>query len=472
MYNNLSSFKLNVSNLASMVTFLDFFGLYVLFLLLILNPFHFFFYDKLVYYREAIFAFFLILSFIKYLSKGKERLEPNYDLGLVILFPLLLLVFALFDTGKNLYNNDITEASLHLKYVNPDLYVVRNALLYVPMVVYFALRGLKDCEIEKIALVTVLIAPFSIFAFIYFYNLATFATFGTLVKLQGAGFQYNTYIPYLGFAAISATYLINSPASNRTIKYTSLMILGFLIIYIYLSTSRQSLLFISISSLFIFFKNKEIGLKEKFIFLSAFLLCVWVAFKLIVMDFSLLSIGASNGAHSINSYINSSGDIGLNSLPYGFQKYNTLKTPRWEIMKEGLNLLQPHEYFTGAGLSSVINSGPHNDYIRWLQRIGFFGMLLGIYPFFKALFSIADPRRLLDQDKKNNIILSYMMFAIIFTLFQSFFGYPREDAYQAPYCFLGLALWFGYRKEYGLIYRAVARKKTVDVCDMSKIKTT
>ncbi|MCL9683551.1 O-antigen ligase family protein [Legionella maioricensis] len=409
---------------------------------------------------------FLILCGMKYLSKGKETLDQHYDagidIGLVIFFPLILLVFAVLDTGKNLYDNDITETSLHLRYLNPDLYVLRNALLYVPMVVYFALRGLKSSEIRKIALLTVLIAPFSIFAFIYFFHLGTLTTFGAMVKLKGTGFQYNTYIPYLTFAALSAVYLCNAPTSNKLEKYIALAVLVFLIIYTYLSTSRQSILFILLSGFVFFVKNDALTLKKKLILLPVFLLCIWTIFKLITTDFSWESLTSFSAAHSISAKVDGSDYTdnsnierfnqidGANQIDYAFDKYRTLRTPRWEIMKHGLSLLQPQEYLTGAGLSSVINSGPHNDYIRWLQRIGILGMLFGFYPFVRALFSIAGLRNSL-QNKKNKMIPLYLTLAILFTLYHSFFGYPREDAYQAVYCFLGLSMWLGVRKEYGLV---------------------
>ena len=465
MINNISIFKCTIKNLSSKDSLWDLLGFYMLLLLLILNPFHFFLFDKIVYYREIISGIFLILCSIKYLSKGKGILNQHYDveidMGLVIFFPLVLCMFALFDTGRNLYNSDITEASLHLKYLNPDLYVLRNAFLYVPMVIYFSLRGLKDSEIEKIAFVTVLIAPFSIFAFIYFFHLGTFTTFGSMVKLQGLGFQYNSYIPYLGFAALSAIYLINTPTSNKGIKYFALMVLGFLIIYAYFSTSRQTLLFMAISGFFILVKNDALSLKKKLVLLSIFLVCVWAVFKLITWDFSVENLSSTSNIDNTsqieidNTYQTGSPD----PLAYGFEKYHTIKTPRWEIMKGGLSLLRPQEYLTGAGLSSVITSGPHNDYIRWLQRIGIIGMLLGFFPFFRAVFFLSRLRNLSNIDKKNTILPVYLTFTILFTLYQSFFGYPREDAYQAIYCFLGLSMWLGVRKEYILVAERLPVKK-------------
>ncbi len=471
MINYFSIFKSKIKYLSSRDNFGDLFGLYLLLLLLMMNPFHFLLFDKVVYYREVISAIFLTLCCIKYVSKRKELLEQHYDtgvdIGLIICFPLILLVFAVLDTGKSLYDSDITEASLHLKYLNPDLYVLRNALLYVPMVVYFALRGIKDSEIRKIALTTVLIAPLSIFAFIYFFHLATFTTFGAMIKLNGTGFQYNTYIPYLSFSALSAVYICNTPTSNRFEKYGSLVVLGFLIIYIYLSTSRQSIIFVLLSGLIIFVKNYELSLKKKLIVLPVFLLCTWSVFKLITIDFSWENLSSFSAAHSISANVESSdytesANISTINTPtqrpqinrsyqMTLEKYHTLNTPRWKIMKEGLFLLQPKEYLIGAGLSSVINSGPHNDYIRWLQRIGILGMLFGFYPFFRAVFSITGLRDLFNQDEKNRIFPFYLILAILFTLYHSFFGYPREDAYQAVYCYLGLSMWLGVRKEYGLV---------------------
>ena len=112
------------------------------------------------------------------------------------------------------------------------------------------------------------------------------------------------------------------------------------------------------------------------------------------------------------------------------------ETARFETIKEGLRKLTFVEFITGAGLSSVINSGPHNDFVRWIQRVGIVGAFLGFMPF---LVSFVRSFKLMR--KSYTIYHAFIFLSIIFTLYISLFGYPRDDAYQAPYVWLGLSLW-------------------------------
>ena len=112
------------------------------------------------------------------------------------------------------------------------------------------------------------------------------------------------------------------------------------------------------------------------------------------------------------------------------------ETNRFEMAKIGLYKLHFVEYFIGAGVSSVIISGPHNDFIRWIQRVGIIGASLGFMPF---IISFIGSFKLMR--KKYSIFHVFIFLAIFYTLYISFFGYPRDDAYQAAYVWLGLSLW-------------------------------
>ncbi len=196
---------------------IDRFGLNVLFFLLILNPFHYVLTSDatFLYYREDIAAIFLILSIVKFLSdSGSDfgsRVIIRKELFFAILFPLLLIIFKISDSGRNLYNDaDTLGASAQLEKVDRGMYVLRNALLYIPMLVYISLRGLSEREIQKIALLTVLVAPFSVLGYLYYEGLATLDTLDTIVGMGGSRMSYNSYIPYLTYPILSAVYLFVS----------------------------------------------------------------------------------------------------------------------------------------------------------------------------------------------------------------------------------------------------------------------
>ena len=113
-----------------------------------------------------------------------------------------------------------------------------------------------------------------------------------------------------------------------------------------------------------------------------------------------------------------------------------LDTSRGSKGIDGLMLLQGLEYLHGAGLASVLYAGPHNDFVRWTQRIGLVGMVAGFTPYAWAVLSAI--RGCLQGIATPNTLL--VLLTSLFLPFHSLFGYPRDDAYQAPYTLLALGL--------------------------------
>jgi hypothetical protein len=113
---------------------------------------------------------------------------------------------------------------------------------------------------------------------------------------------------------------------------------------------------------------------------------------------------------------------------------------RVATIRDGLLMLAPVQWISGAGLTSVMDSGPHNDYVRWAQRVGIPLMMFGFMPFILA-FRHSWRQRALDPS--NSVLHVFLAMAVGFTLVHSLFGYPREDANQAVAVYLSLALWCG-----------------------------
>jgi hypothetical protein len=108
-------------------------------------------------------------------------------------------------------------------------------------------------------------------------------------------------------------------------------------------------------------------------------------------------------------------------------------------IQEGFDLLYLHEIFIGAGIGSVPFSGPHNDFVRWIQRSGILVGLLGFVPFFLILvYSIKSYVR-----TKANIFI-FIFISSVFTIYTSFFGYPRDDTFQSTFVFLGMILYYAF----------------------------
>lgn len=397
-------------------------GLYVLYLLLLLQPFHFIVLEKFIYYRETFTVVFCLLLIHYFLTTGfhtnidrRIRKEIFY----LLLFCVLLIVFAFVDPGINLYHLDYTRASKHLTTISPKLYIIRNALIYVPMVLYFAATGLRENEIKRIAMIIVFVAPFSVWAFLTHSEIVTLETIGAVIGLGGAGLSYNSYIPYLTFPVIASFFLLTTDAA-RFFKILYALIAASLTLYLLFSASRQSFLFVIIAAVFFLFSftgYRRLKMVSLILIVTAFAWFLFIQF----------GSGFEISDKFFNRYTLLSGII---------------ETPRLEIIQQGLGLLEFHEYLTGAGLSSVVVSGPHNDYVRWVQRIGLIGMIIGFAPFvigFRKAFT-------LTRVYKNRPVYVFVCLAITFTLYHSLFGYPREDAFQSLYCFLGLAIWLGFCK--------------------------
>lgn len=427
-----SAFKSSFIFRINFQTFFDSIGFFLVVLLLCLIPFHFFLYDKVIYYREFISMLFILLCLGK-IRGFDDRVLNNFinfrnPLFILLVFPVILLLWSVIIPVRILYNIDVTQSSLHLTTISTTLYVIRNASLYLPMVFYFYLRGLTCKELRNLSLIIVLMAPLSVLAFLYHYDIATISTLGKLATIYGAGLQYNSYVPYLTFAILCALFLVNQSDNHPIVILVSLLILVILITYLIFSTSRQGLLFVSICIFIFFMMNHEISILKKVQLLLMWFIFVGCFYQLILHD-------------SIIQYAN----FCTNKVTSLANIYSH-KASRLSIMLHGIKILRVHEWLVGAGLTSVITSGPHSDYIRWIQRLGILGAALGFYPFIVTFFSALNRANVIGHVKNAHSI--FMFLAIFFTLYQSIFGYPREDAYQAPFCYLGLAIWFGYNSKY------------------------
>ncbi len=401
-------------------------GLYFLYLLISMVPLHFFLTDisSMTFYREIIAIIFVGMIVICLLEKGTLKLSMRPEFFYFLLFPFLLLITAFYDPMVSLYNSSdlagITSSGLD---IDPRIYILRNAFLYVPLVIYLSLRGITKEELRNISIVAIVIAPISILSYllkVYNEGALSLLLLSSMAEQGGANIEYNSYVPYLTFPFICAIYLLSLRVGSlfKAICFFSLSIMS---IFIFLSSSRQSMLLIFITTI-LFFNFDSIS-KSK---------------KIIVYSLAALTLFA------IYSYITFDVQINKNLI----SKYSSgAESNRFFIWQKGLSLLEWHEYLIGAGLSSVVASGPHNDFIRWTQRVGLIFMIISFLPYIIALIK-SSIRVLKKEDRTHYIFISLLL---LFTIYHSLFGYPREDVYQSVYCFLGLGLWLGFNK--GLILK-------------------
>jgi O-antigen ligase len=408
---------------------LDTVGLVAVLLLFIANAFHFNIYKTFSFYRELFGVFFILLSHW-YLLTGtrilyESKLYINRTLFLMLIFPVILVVWSFIDFGVPLYGDYYLEGSTELLgSAGLNLYVLRNACLYLPMVFYLYLRGLNENEIRIISLVVILVAPFSIDAYLVNEDFASIAMLGKVAQM-GGGVAYNTYVPYLTFPVICGFFLLFSRISV-VFKIVVLLCVTVTSVFCFFSASRQSVLFLilSLGGFFYFSKNGG-NSKGKWLNLLLVLVVGIAMFLYVTQDYELST-----------NLLNRFGSI------EGFVSQDTEQ--RGELFVNGLSLLSPLNWLMGAGLTCVITSGPHNDYVRWTQRVGFPLMILGMMPFFMAFRASL---RLVRSNTSDNTLFVFLSLAVGFTLYHSLFGYPREDAFQAVAVYLGIALWFGALRE-------------------------
>jgi hypothetical protein len=299
-------------------------------------------------------------------------------------------------------------------------YILRNAFIYVPvMLFYYIKRGaLSKGFIEQTFLFFLLNIPFSL----YIYTKSLFEielSFQSLLVYGQQFITYNSYVPFLAFPVIISFYFLMRPIALY-IKLFSIVVFFIIFFYTFISSSRQSLIFIFIIAIILLIN--QIKIKKLIFALFVFLFLVSII-QLVINSFEVNREVVSKLIERDQSVLESTR---LDKIIYGF------------------SLLKPIEFIFGAGISSVPDGGPHNDFVRWIQRSGLFVGMFGFIPF--ILLLINSIRRLVVL---NDDIYFFILISSIFTIYTSFFGYPRDDVFQSLFVFLGPILFYGYNYSRG-----------------------
>ena len=390
-----------------------------------LLPFHYYISGRIdsvwtfPFYRELFAVVFCFIIFVNNAHNNLKILSWRipYSILFVLMWYFYILAAYIVDPGISIYGEDITRASLQLSKFSPGAYVLRNSFLYFPLLILIYLRGLNKREFKFLLSIVVFCAPLSIISLYRYYGMENLTSVLIQLELSGkSGLPYNTYIPYLSFVFISGIYLFLISKGFFS-KIVLLLVNSFVFGVIIFSTSRQTVLFCILGG-------------------SGFSLSQKSKLSLIISIFILFGI-----AYYFLSFSDALGSLYL--TPAAFE------TTRFEIMKNGLQKLDaPGDWFFGKGLTSVIFSGPHNNYIRVIQRIGIFGMLLTFFPFIYAFLNINMKiikywnLKIFDR----NLAL-FITMGIFFTLYHSFFGYPHSDAFNNPFVWLGLSIYLVMKKD-------------------------
>jgi hypothetical protein len=364
--------------------------------------------------------------------KGVSRKIFKVDIvSIYVLFVLFVVFLSFFDTNKKLYGSvSDNGVGLSSSFVSEDfgvIYVVRNAFTYIPVMLYYYInREVFSIKfIESFFLFFIFLTPFGVYSFTKIAFGEIPLTLENLLVYGQTHIPFNTYVPFLGLVICMCLYFIVKK-NKLSIKILSFSIYLLIVLYTFISSSRQSLLFILIASL-VFLLHK-VSLRTV-IWIILFALSFMAGFDYIISNFNINREVAEKFLQ---------GD--LNSL---------METNRLNKIQEGFGLMKFHEFIFGAGVGSVPFSGPHNDFVRWIQRVGIFVGLLGFIPFFLLLKASVSS----FKNYRNNIYI-FISLSSLFTLFTSFFGYPRDDTFQSVFVFIGIILFY-----------ALDRKTLIDVKD-------
>ena len=403
---------------------IDKLGLCALYFFISIVPFHQIAGAYCPYYKEVftLIFFVLVLDLLFKRNITTSKLEMLF----LVSFPGLLVLSALADTDNKLYDDSQITYSEGMLSVKPAFFMLRCAILHVPMVMYCAIRGVTRSEINKVARICVCVAPFSVSAYLYYTEDASLANIlnGTFVL------PYLNYVPYLTFAAMSGIFLVYSD-SNLLFRFLALFVAVLIMVLAIISTGRQNVLFISISAfLFIAYSNRRPALSIVAIFfiISVLMICLGYVF----IDSNLVSRQLLDRFSSLD---------GLFDGPKTAERMDGVPT-RYTLMYDGLMMLHPEQFILGAGLTSSNGPGPHCDYVRWIQRVGLFVAAIGFLPFFMCFYRAYQGLKL----RRTDPLLIYLLLTLGFTIYFSIFGFVREDAYESTFSYLGLAMALGSRR--------------------------
>jgi hypothetical protein len=404
-------------------------SLFAMLVFFAVQPFHHLIYLSFSFYREAFAALFTLLAIGYALSPARRAVFGSVELLCLLLYVGMAVAGYVVDPGIAIYPGEAAIAAEQLGRYAGGMYVLRNVLLYMPLLALLALRGLDVRELRLLLRVVATAAPLSVLS--WYASVGLTNVLLALAFTMSSGMAYNSYVPYITFPLLAALYLAGTSRSmvgRLGAGFCALL----LFLYIALTPSRQSLLFC---------------------------LAALVSYWVVTGRVRGLALTASAGVLGMVMLAMSGGlDPAMDVL---FSR-GLFKTTRWLIMAEGLAMLRtPLDWLIGHGLSSVLVSGPHNNYIRVTQRMGLVASLLLFVPFFYAMAHVWLAARRTRAAAKTpaaaathagssdvaDVRIHWLVgMALFFTLYHSFFGYPHDDAYQAPYVWLALGIWLGMRR--------------------------
>jgi hypothetical protein len=377
----------------------------------VMFPFNFLLIDIFSFYREAYtFLFIMIILNYIFINRVNFLILPNNFIIIILLYWVIYMGFCyMFDTETSLYpDEDLTTVIQQITIYGRSNYLIRNLFVFLPIAPLIFIRRLTTREFNTLLLLICVVCPISVISFYQSQGFTSIAHAVIKLTVTGRGLTaYNDFIPYITFPFISGIFLFFR-FKNYFLRFVLLTLIIFDFIIIIFSTSRQSLMFC----------------------LLAMFTYAYVRGRKIIPFVLIVSIA---GYYLISSF---------GELQSRFLTGQIAESPRGEIILTGLSMVGGvKEWLIGNGLSSVLYSGPHTNYVRFLQRIGMIGMCLTYLPFFYIFFKLLGDIWHFKNDPWFDLDLAwFLLMAIAFTLFHSCFGYPHEEVWSGPFVWLALGL--------------------------------
>ena len=397
-------------------------GWFLFWAFIIAHGFHIELAESLPYYRELFCgAFGILLCWVwaKKLYCLKESLNLDIDLNFLLYilgtFLLVCYVFIFPITLNFITDWGNKEAILGSSYWRN--YYIRNLLLYVPLVSFFStfrptkIKVLITCLFFLVAALVSMHVLLSASNGIGIFSLSE----GLLVSRNTL--LYNSHSPYLAFGFTCGLILFYSLSFRQIWSWIVIGLCILLLYWIIIGSSRQAMLFIFLMLFFMVFYFYVIQPR------GGILLYLGAASALVISGCLFVAWVFPDIIAKVYGR--------LETMPEGF-------ITRARIMASNIDMMKKDDWILGGGVYNYMGTGAHNDYIRWSQRIGVPLAFLTFMPYFVNILLIWKKAKFISPP-----VITFCFSGIFFTLYNSVFGYPREDAFQSFICFAVLGISFG-----------------------------
>ncbi|MDC3175344.1 O-antigen ligase family protein [Candidatus Pelagibacter sp.] len=416
---------------------------------------------QFLFYRELISFLFLILS-IWYLVKFKLWSELFKKEILILLIPYSIFIIIIILNPGDLDPEYVKSSRVLTSELNDEIlisYIIRNFILFVPILLFFFMKGLSENEIQIILKIYFVLGILNLYIFLnnsletHNTSILEFLIYNNIYS------ENNNHTPLISGLFAIGTYLSIKEKNNYLFILFSLLS-SFYFYLIFLSSGKAAIIFSILSLIFfmiVFFKNKIKLFTFLFILVSTFYIFHLSFSSYIEINKEKLNLEGAQFKNcpweferclerrprllTENEFIYPIFDKDLERLNLN---------PRIEIYKEFFNsnttVIKENkkEFWFGNGSLSMMFSGLHNDYMRIYFRTGILGLIFSFIPifYFFFIFFIFSYQQYFYK-KRTDII--YLLFILLtFIPYYSLFAYPRESTYQSGTFWLSMFLVYGY----------------------------